>query len=97
MAVWIVASDGDDSHLRVGGEQEARIACRTAMVGNLQQARAQTGGCGQQVVLSRTFDIAGQERGPPSPDEPQHYRGLVLLALGPAVRTAWGWSENLQT
>ncbi len=97
MAVWIVAPDGDDSHLRLGGEKEARVACRTAVVGNLQQARAQAGGCGQQVVLSRTFDVAGQERDPPSPSEAQHYRGLVLLAVGPAVGTACGWSENVQT
>ncbi len=95
MAVWIVAPDGDDCHVRAGGEQEARVACRTAVVGNLQQARAQAGGCGQQVVLSRTFDVAGQERDPPSPGDAQHYRGLVLLALGPAVGTPWGWSENL--
>lgn len=86
VTIRVTASHGDDRLLRLGGEQEARVARRTAVVGNLQEPCPEPVGSGEQVVLGGTLDVAGQQRDPPSPGGPKHDRTLVLLAVRPAVK-----------
>ncbi len=72
MAVGVVPSYRDNCQLRADGEQEFRVAGRTAVVGYLQKPCPESLGVVEQVVLSRMFDVAGQQRGPLAPRGPQH-------------------------
>lgn len=72
MAIAVVPSYRDNCQLRADGEQESRVARRTAVVGDLQKPCPEPLGIGEQVVLRRTFDVAGQQRDPLAPRGPQH-------------------------
>lgn len=96
VTIRVVASYGDERQRRAGCEQEARVARCTAMVGNLQEPGSEPVRFGEQVVLSRTFHVAGQQRDSPAPGGTKHDRRVVRLALRPAVGTTGGWSQHLQ-
>lgn len=87
VSVPVVGADADECDLRSDGGQELRDGRSRAMVRDRQQLRAQGGGITrQQVRLRRDLDVARGEHTLAVVLDPQHDRGVVQLATGPAVR-----------
>jgi hypothetical protein len=95
VTVGVVGAAGDDGQAGTEAGQKRWVLVGGAVVGDLEDVDAgQGGGCGQEALLGRGFEIAEEQEGQPSGADEKSDAGVVGAVVGKRAGTD-GWPEYL--